>query len=302
MNKTIASILLCAAAACDSAHGSSSRAGGAPDTSPHLSAKSCGLPSGNTDVVAKLGGSFGKVDVCWVYSDGTVRVELDATPKGVLTVAGAKQTVGDDGKAEATVGLDGALLRAPIASAIGDGAGITVPPTDVKFEPPGATPITGTFELSLGDAAAKRTHQLLAAVPTGAALPRTALGPNPPDVVRGSMVALPSEDYEKMTVVGKAAALGQLDLVAVRKDGTRHAAADCGPYDNFGMLPHVDVETTVAVYEATTGKKVAEHTFADGYEGCSMFVSGYAGEKPTVESRPSDASVNDWLGTITAAR
>jgi hypothetical protein len=139
-------------------------------------------------------------------------------------------------------------------------------------------------------------------VPTGAALPRIALGASPPEIVRGSMIALPSVDYEKMTAVGKAATLGQLDLVATRKDGTRHSAPDCGPYDNFGMLPHVNIETTVTVYEATTGKKVAEHTFADGFEDCSMFVTGYAGEKPTVESRPQEAAVTEWLGTITAAR
>ena len=296
-------LALGAIAACDSAHGSSNAArGAAADPSPHLAATSCGLPSGNADVVAKVGGSFGKVDVCWVYSDGTVRVELDATPKAVLTAGGAKQTVGDDGKAEVTIDLDGALLRAPIASAIGDGAGIAAAPTSVKLEPPGAPPITGTLDVTLGDAAAKRTHALLAAIPSGAALPRAALGATPPAVVRGSLVALPSTDYEKMTAIGKAATLGQLDLVAVRKDGTRHAAPDCGPYDNFGMLPHVDVETTVTVYEATTGKQVAQRTFADAYEDCSMFVTGYAGEKPTIESRPAEPQIDEWLGTITAAR
>jgi hypothetical protein len=298
--KALAFVFLGAAAACDGGHGGAR--GAAPDASPHLAAKSCGLPAGNADVVAKIGGSLGKIEVCWVYSDGTVRVELDATPKAVLTAGDVKQTVGDDGKAEVTIGLDDALLRAPIASAIGDGAGISVPAVNVKLEPPGAAPINGTLEVELGDAAQRRTRALLAAVPTGAALPRTALGPNPPDVVRGSMVALPAVDYEKMTAIGKAAPLGQLDLVAVTRDGARHGATDCGPYDNFGMLPHVQIEATVTVYEAATGKKVAEHTFADRYEECSMIVSGYAGEKPTVESRPDGALVTDWLGSITAAR
>lgn len=296
MNKTIV-IALCVVAACDG----EDRNGRRPevDASPHLAAKSCDLPKGDTSTVARVGGTLGKVEVCWVFADGTVRVELDATPRASLTIGGVKQTVPDDGHVDATIELDPALLRAPVASAIGDGAGITAPPVALELDPPGAAPIKGTLEVSLGDAAARRTRTLLAALPSGAPLPR---GTNPPAIVRGSMVVMPAEEYAPLTTVGKPATLGQLDLVAIVKDGAHHAAAECGPYDNFGMLPHEQLESIVTVYEAATGAKVDEHTFADGYEDCSMFVSGYAGQKPTVESRVAHRAIDAWLAGITSAR
>lgn len=299
MNKMIV-LALGVVAACDGEDRNNRR--GNVDESPHLVARSCDLPKGDTSTVARVGGTLGKVDVCWVYSDGTVRVQLDATPRATLSVDGVKQTVADDGHADVTIHLDGALLRAPVASAIGDGAGITAPSVALELDPPGSAPIKGTLEVSLGDAAARRTRTLLAAVPTGAALPRAELGAAPPDIVRGSMIVVPAEDYAALGAVGKAASLGQLDLVAVIKDGARHGAPDCGPYDNFGMLPHALVEANVVVYEASTAKKVAERTFADGYEDCSMIVSGYAGQKPTVESRVERRVIDAWLGELTAAR
>jgi hypothetical protein len=291
---------LCAVAAgCDDGDRNGKRGA---DTSPHLAAKSCALPQGDAGTVARVGGSLGKVDVCWVYSDGTVRVELDATPKAQLIAGGAKQVVPDDGRADVTIDLDPALLRAPIASAIGDGAGISAPAVAVRLEPAGAAPIEGTLEVAFGDAAARRTRALLAAVPTGATLPLGDLGAAPPQVARGSMIVVPAVEYTPMLAIGKATTLGQLDLVAIEKDGARHAAPDCGPYDNFGMLPHAQVDAIVTVYEATTAKKVAEKTFDAGFEDCSMFVSGYAGQKPTVESRPTAESVSAWLGEVTASR
>jgi len=298
MNKRLL-LLLCAAAACDGDDRNGPRTA---DKSPHLAAQSCALPKGDSSTVARVGGSLGKVDVCWVFSDGTVRVELDATPAGTLTINGAKQTVGDDGKADVTIDLDPPLLRAPLASAIGDGAGITAPAVAVQLDPPGAPPIKGTLEIALGDAAARRTRALLGALPSGATLPRSELGATPPEIVRGSMVVVPAEEFAPLATLGKPSTLGQLDLVAIVKDGARHAAPDCGPYDNFGMLPHQLVDANVVVYEASTAKKIAERTFSDGYEDCAMFVTGYAGQKPTVESRPVATAIDGWLADVTAAR
>src|SRR5262249_4865501 len=151
------------------------------DSSPHLAAKSCSLPEGgDTSAVARVGGTLGTVQTCWVYSDGTVRVEMDATPKATLIVNGAQQTVGDDGRVDVTVALDPSLMRAPIASAIGDGAGITAPAVALRLEPPGAAPIEGRLEVSLGEAAGRRARMLLGAVPSGAGLPR---GESPPEIV-----------------------------------------------------------------------------------------------------------------------
>jgi hypothetical protein len=304
MRTMILTGLCMAAAGCSDGDRNAPHGGREVDTSPHLAAKSCDMPKGNNmPDTAKVGGTLGAIEVCWIYSDGTVRIELDATPKAKLFVDGVAQIVPADGRAIVTVDLDAALLRAPVASAIGDGAGITSPAVALKLEPvAGAKPIEGKLEIALGDAAADRTRALLAAVATGAVLPRTDLGPTPPAIDHGSLVLIPATEYTAMKSVGKATTLGQLDLVAVVRDGARHPAADCGPYDNFGMLPHALVDSTVTVFEASTGKKVVEQTFDSGHEGCSMFVSGYAGQKPTVESRPEERVVTDYLARLTAER
>jgi hypothetical protein len=297
------SLCLAAATGCSSHDRNAQASGPTGDPTPHLSLQSCELPRGDMPPVARIGGSFGKVQTCWMYTDGTVHIEADATPGATLIVGGARQQVPADGKAILTADLDAALLRAPVAAAIEDGAGISAPPIAVRLEPPGgAKAIEGTIEVTLGDAAVQRARALLAAVSAGAALPRGELGATPPAIDHGSLVLVPVDAYAPMKAIGKATTLGQLDLVAVVKEGAKHPAEDCGPYDNFGMLPHVNVDTKVIVYEASTGKKVAEQAFDQGFEGCSMFVSGYAGEKPTVTSRPTATIVEGFLSELTSAR
>jgi hypothetical protein len=296
MNRSLATTLVLGLAACGGGghHG--------PDPSPHLEVTGCQLPSGSGVLNARLDSPLGAVPYCWVYPDGTVKVTLDATPGATLKVDGTARTVGADGRAEVTVALDGALLRAPIAAAVSGGASDAAPPpTRLRLEPEGAAPIEGELRVVLGRSATDRTRAMLAAVAAGTQLPRAALGTSPPPVVPGSAVLIPA-DTGHLVAVGRAASLGQLDLVAVAHDGAHHGAGTCGPYDHFGVLPHEDVDVTVTVYQASTATKVTERTFTDGFEDCSMFVSGRPGEKPTVLSRPEDKAIEAYLAELTSAR
>jgi len=288
-------ILLAGLAACGGGHHG-------PDTSPHLKVSGCALPSGSGVLSTRLESPLGGDGYCWVFPDGTVKVRLEATPGATLVVDGERRSVAPDGRTEVTIPIDAALLRAPIAAAVsGAASDVATAPTKLRLEPKGAAPIEGELKVVLGAAGAGRTRAILAAVSSGTQLPRATLGKTPPPVVPGSLVLIPA-DNGAMVALGRAGSLGQLDLVAVARDGAHHKAGTCGPYDHFGVLPRENVDVTVTVYQASTATKVTEKTFTDGFEDCSMFVSGRPGEKPTVVSRPEEKAIEDYVAGLTSAR
>jgi hypothetical protein len=271
----------------------------AADHSPHLEVRSCVLPGGKSST-GHLAGTLGSVDVCWIDAAGSAGIELSATPKGTLTVDGVAQTVPDGGVATVTFDVVPALLRAPVQQAIS--GSISAPTLAVRLVPPdGGRAIEGTLQLVVGNDAIVRTRALLTAVGTGVGLPRARLGATPPAIVAGSLVMISAAPHVPLRALGKPTTLGQLDLVAVLTDGARHPAPDCGPYEKFGMLPHALVDTTVTVYEASTGKQVDTQRFDHGYDHCADFMVGYLEKLPTVESRPL-ALIGAYLADLTARR
>jgi hypothetical protein len=274
------------------------------DTSPHLRVSGCRLPDSSVSFerAAEISGSFGEADACYGQGNGTVEVMFDATPDAPLAVGDTTLTVGADGTTYAPIDLDPYILNGALSMVLGGGtlAPVVVP---VRLEPPGAPAIIGELKIEIQEPD-KRVRALLASVPTGTPLPYAKLGSkNPPARVAGSLVYIPADKYDAPTAIGKPASLGQLDLVAIARDGAvREAPAECGPYDHFGMLPHKLVPVDVDVFEVATGKLVVTKHVDQDFEDCSMFMSGQKGEKPPVYSRPKDEAVAQALIEITAAR
>ncbi len=259
--------------------------------------------SGTSNGHAKLqAGDFGKIDYCWAWSDGSIRLGWTGSVGGKLTVGDQTVDIGKDGKAQVVYSLRPLILRAPIRSALSDGAGIatTVPFVFAK----GAVKLEGKLSIDLAGAAKDITKALFRDVGSGTAITGDAATRS-----TSSLVYLPADKYRAASHFGKLTTVGEVGLVAIGYDvGTSRDGSKCGPYKSTsekgapggdGMAPRKLVDIQVKVFDATTGTKLGAQDFkADDSIDCPMFASSKGSAWEKIESRPDDKTVGVWLDRV----
>jgi len=306
MPRVITLVLLTALGGCGRSNDAPSAPPPATDAKPLLSVYGCDGAPFEAGVSAELSvdGTLGSQRYgCYLFPDGGLKVRFIASPKATLTVGDLRLTVSDGGEVSVPVDADATLLRAPTEQLLGAGAKVPGPLTIKLSLTAGAKPpLEGDLVIGFEKAAQERTRALLRQVATGATLPLADLGAPPPPVATGSMVFVPS-GTERMQLVGPRATLAELDLVAIERDGASHTApTGCGPYLDIGTAEQQYVEVDVDVFEVRSGKKLQTLHVDHDYAGCPTTVFTRPGEKLTVQTRPSSATVTTLLGEVTAAR
>lgn len=257
--------------------------------------------SGTSSGHAKLdAGDLGKVDYCWAWSDGNIRVGWAGSVGGKITVGDATGEIGKDGKAVTAVSVRPLILRAPIRAALGDGAGIStqLPVTFVK----GAEKVEGKLSIDLRSAAKDITKALFKDVGGGAPLSGDGASRS-----KSSLVYLSADKYRAATHYGRLTSVGEVGLVAIGRDiGEPRDGGKCGPYKTTGtpegagdMAPRSLVDVQVQVFDATTGQKLGAKDFkADESIACPLFVSSNNKKFETITSRPEEKTIAPWLERV----
>jgi len=258
--------------------------------------------SGTSHGHAKLeAGDLGKVDYCWAWSDGSIRIGWAGSVGGKLTVGEQTVELGKDGKAQIVYPLRPLLLRSPIRSALSDGAGIATS-LPVVFQK-GTVKLEGKLAIDLSGAAKEITKALFRDVGSGTPLTGDAVTRVPT-----SLVYIPAYKYRPASHFGKQTTVGEVGLVAVGYDvGTPREGSKCGPYKataekgvtGDGMAPRKLVDIQVKVFDATTGTKLGAQEFkADDSIDCPMFATSKGSAWEPIESRPEDKTVGVWLERV----
>jgi hypothetical protein len=257
--------------------------------------------SGTSGGHAKLeAGDLGKVDYCWAWSDGSIRIGWTGSLGGKLTVGDQTVEMGKDGKAQISYPLRPMIVRAPIRSALSDGAGITTQVPIVFAR--GSEKIEGKLSIDLSGAAKDITKMLFKDVSGGTPITGDAANRS-----KNSLVYLPADKYRPAVHFGKLTTVGEVGLVAVGHDiGTPREGSKCGPYSSSkgapvgdGMAPRTLVDVQVRVFDATTGEKLGAQDFkADDSIDCPMFASSKGSTWEKIESRPVDKTVGVWLERV----
>lgn len=260
--------------------------------------QSSGTSSGHAKLEA---GELGKVDYCWAWSDGGIKINWAGSLGGKLTVGDQSAQIGKDGKAQTTFPLRPLILRAPIKAALSDGAGIATK-VPVVFTA-GSAKIEGTLSIDLSSAAKDITKGLFRDVAAGAPISGDATSRS-----KSSLVYLPADKYRSAVHFGKLTTVGEVGLVAIGHDtGTPRDGRKCGPYKatgkdstpGDGMAPRKLVDVQVKLVDATTGEKLGARDFpADDSIDCPMFASSKGGTWEPIESRPTEKTVGAWLERV----
>ena len=270
---------------------------------PYLRLGTCGYPSNNPGSVAVKveGGPLGRADHCWVWSDAAIRLRIEGPIGSAVTIGDQTATIGPDGGAELAVSLRGVILRAPVTTAIGDGAGLGLE-VPVRLTR-GETTLDGTLAIDVARAAKDLSRRLFTAVTTGVPLAAEAGGEAALAGDRQSLAYLPATAYRGPLHYGKATAVGAVGLVAIARDCEATAAPPCGPYRTTGgeasaMAPRQLVDIEVDVFDAATGARLTTRAFSADHEACPMFATSSGGSWQTIESRPDAKIVARWLTQI----
>lgn len=257
--------------------------------------------SGTSNGHAKLdAGALGKVDYCWAWSDGSIRLAWTGSLGGKLTVGDQTVEIGPDGKAQIIYPLRPLIVRSQIRSALSDGAGIAaqVPVVFTK----GSEKVEG--KLSIDPSGSAKDIAKLLFKDVGMGVPVTGDAAN-----RSvhSLIYIPADKYYPATHFGKPTTVGEVGLVAVGKDtGTSREGSKCGPYKSSsestpgdGMAPRTLVDIRVDVFDATTGTKLGSQEFkADDSIECPFMATAKGSTWQTIESRPSTKTVGAWLERV----
>jgi hypothetical protein len=228
-----------------------------------------------------------------VWSDGAIRIRVAGSRGATVTIGDVSGTVAGDGHAQLAFPVHPILLRAPVRSAISDGAGIavSVPIRMVK----GDVTLAGQLAIDLASSAKDLTRKLLAEGLTGdKATPRT----------RASAIYLPAEPYRGPFHTGKATSLGEVGLIATARDTTARSGAKCGPYastkgapgDGMAARSLIDIEVTVV--DTVTGEQVATRAFKAVEDECPMIATSKGGVFEAIETRPDAKVVTAWLDQL----
>jgi hypothetical protein len=234
---------------------------------------------------------LGSLAACTVWTDGTIHLWLDVTPNSTLKLGAAELAVPAGGLVSPPIDLDPLIIAAPIPKAIDfDGTNPLELALPLTLTPAGGPALTGELALDLDDAGPARLRTLLRAVATDR-LARAPAGAPVPAVAKGTLIYVPVEDTRPMAFAGASVTVGELDLVAIARDGEAHVAATgCGPYEQLGVVPQQEVSVDVDVYEVSTGNKLGTRHVATGYAHCPTMHVRLPDEDRTVKSRP-DADV-----------
>lgn len=261
---------------------------------PFLRLAECAMSTGtgSSDAAALDAGEYGQQKYCWLWSDGAIRIRVAGSSGATVTVGDVSATVGADGHAQLVYPVRPLLLRAPVRSAISDGAGVTetVPIRLTK----GDAKLEGQLAIDLSSAAKALSRKLLAeGLPQDKSV-RT----------RASAIYLPAEPYLGPFHVGKATALGEVGLVATARDTETRSAAKCGPYASTkgapgdGMAPRSLIDIEVTVVDTTTGDEVGKRAFKAVENDCPMIATSKNGTFEPIQTRPDAKVVTAWLGEL----
>lgn len=250
---------------------------------------------------AKLdAGPLGKIEYCWLWSDGAARINVHGSLGGKVTLGDKTVELDKDGKAQIVVPLRPLLVRAPVRAAVSDGAGITSE-LPVAFAR-GTTKIDGKVAIDLASAAKDMTRTLFADVTTGTPIAGDAV-----NRTKSSLVYLPADKYRGPFHHGKLSTVAEVGLVAIGHDTESRDGGKCGPYSSTkgapgdGMAPRKLIDVEIEVYDAATGQKVGAKAFtADASVECPMIATSKGGVWETVESRPEERVIDAWLDRVAA--
>lgn len=259
--------------------------------------KSSGTSSGHAKLDA---GDLGKVDYCWAWSDGNIRVVWKGSVGGKLTVGDQTVDIGKDGKVEIAYPLRPLLLRAPVRSALSDGAGIATQ-VPVMFAK-GTTKLEGKLTIDLSRAAGDLTKVLFSDAASG-----TPISGDAANRSKNSLVYLSAATYRAAKHFGRQTTVAEVGLVAVAHDlGAPRDGSKCGPYASTrgapgdGMAPRDLIDVQVVVIDATSGQKLGSRDFkADNRIECPILATSKGSTWETIKARP-DKAVEAWLTQVAA--
>jgi hypothetical protein len=85
--------------------------------------------------------------------------------------------------------------------------------------------------------------------------------------------------------------------VALRRETTRQPVGKCGPYAEFHYATTFQVTTEVKLYEARTGKLVAQNAFPGRYPPCPDKITYQKGTAPPdkLDGAADEAAIDAWL-------